>query len=67
MEYADRKGWPLLSSIVVNKPNVTTGKMEPETLKGFIAAARLLEKPITDEEGFLREEQERVFAWAQGR
>ena len=39
--------------------------MEPETLKGFIAAARLLEKPITDEEGFLREKQERVFAWAE--
>ncbi|HKM99862.1 MAG TPA: hypothetical protein VKG22_00735 [Stellaceae bacterium] len=66
VEYADRKGWPLLSSIVVNKPNVTTGKMEAETLKGFIAAARLLEKPITDEEGFLKEEQERVFAWAEG-
>jgi len=65
VEYADRKGWPLLSSIVVNKPNVTTGKMEPETLKGFIAAARLLEKRIIDEEGFLREEQERVFAWAE--
>ena len=26
VEYADRKGWPLLSAIVVNKPNVDTGK-----------------------------------------
>ncbi len=67
VEYADRKGWPLLSSIVVNKPNVTTGKMEPVTLSGSIAAARLLEKPILDEGGFLREEQERVFAWAEGK
>src|SRR6516164_5134951 len=60
VEYADRKGWPLLSSIVVNKPNVTTGKMEPETLKGFIAAARLLEKRIIDEEGFLGRTRARI-------
>lgn len=38
--------------------------MEPETLKGFIGAARLLGYPVTDEEAFLREQQERVFAWA---
>jgi hypothetical protein len=46
VEYAHRRGWPMLSAIVVNKPNVTTGQMEPETLKGFVegfvAAARAL-------------------------
>jgi hypothetical protein len=54
----------LLSAIVVNKPNVKTGKMEQDTLKGFIGAARLLNYPVTNEEGFLKEQQERVFAWA---
>ena len=36
----------MLSAIVVNKPNVETGKMEPDTLKGFIGAARELGYPI---------------------
>jgi hypothetical protein len=54
----------LLSAIVVNKPNVETGKMEPDTLKGFIGAARELGYPITDEQAFLKEQQARVFAWA---
>jgi hypothetical protein len=64
VEYAHRKGWPMLSAIVVNKPNVASGRMEPETLKGFIAAARELGLSITDEEAFLRDQQERVFEWA---
>jgi hypothetical protein len=33
-------------------------------LKGFIGAARLLGYVITDEEAFLREQQNKVFAWA---
>jgi hypothetical protein len=65
VEYAHRKGWPLLSAIVVNKPNVATGAMEPETLKGFIAAAHDLGIPVTDEVAFLKDEQAKVFAWAQ--
>jgi hypothetical protein len=64
VEYAHRKGWPMLSAIVVNKPNVATGSMEPETLKGFIAAAKELGLSITDEEAFLRHQQELVFGWA---
>jgi hypothetical protein len=66
VEFADRNHWPMLSAVVVNKANVGTGKMEPETLTGFIGAARLLEYSITDEQGFLREQQDRVFAWANG-
>jgi hypothetical protein len=54
----------MLSAIVVNKPNVRSGVMEPETLKGFVAAARDLGYPVTDEEAFLREQQVRVFEWA---
>jgi hypothetical protein len=65
VEYADRQGWPLLSAIVVNQPNIATGNMEPETLKGFVAAACKLGYPIIDEEAFLREQQARVFAWAE--
>jgi hypothetical protein len=64
VEFADRNRWPMLSAIVVNKPNVSTGTMEPPSLKGFIAAARDLGYPITDEEDFLREQQDLVFAWA---
>jgi hypothetical protein len=48
VEYAQRRGWPMLSAIVVNKQNVATGDMEPETLRGFIAAARQLALPVTD-------------------
>lgn len=65
VEYAHLHGWPLLSAIVVNKPNVATGDMEPSTLKGFIGAARFLKIPVTDEQAFLRAEQQRVFEWAQ--
>jgi hypothetical protein len=38
--------------------------MEPDTLKGFIGAARLLGYAVTDEEAFLKEQQVRVFASA---
>lgn len=65
VEYAHHRKWPMLSSIVVNKPNVETGKMDPDTLKGFIVAAHALGYTFTDDEGFLREQQQRVFSWAQ--
>jgi hypothetical protein len=54
----------MLDSIVVNKPNVATGRYEPEMLKGFVGWARELGYTVTDEEAFLCEQQERVFAWA---
>jgi hypothetical protein len=58
LEFAHRRGWPLLTSIVVNKQD------GPDTLKGFIKAARDLGYRVTDDEGFLREQQARVFEWA---
>jgi hypothetical protein len=64
VEYSHRKKLPLLVAIVVNKPNVDSGRMEPDTLKGFIGAARLLGYAVTDEEAFLKEQQVRVFASA---
>lgn len=65
--YAHGKGWPLLSAIIVNQEMVATGEMEPATLRGFIQAARALGYPVTDEKAFLRDQQERVFAWAMDR
>jgi len=64
IDYAHGMGWPLLSAIVVNQQNLTTGEMEPTTLKGFVEAARGLGYVVTDEKRFVREQQDRVFAWA---
>lgn len=63
VEFAHRRGWPLLSSIVVNQNNLQTGDLEPSSLKGFIAAAHILKIPVTGEEAFLREQQRKVFEW----
>ena len=54
----------MLSAIVVNKPNISTGMMEDDALKGFISAARLLGIPVVDDVQFLRDQQEKVFVWA---
>jgi hypothetical protein len=64
-EYAHRRGWPLLSSIVVNKDNLNTGDLEPQSLSGFIKAAKDLGYVISDEQLFLKEQQHRVFEWGQ--
>lgn len=64
IEYAHRRGWPMLSAIVVNKHNRDTGKMEEYTHRGFLNAARELGRTVLNEDTFLEEEQERVFAWA---
>jgi hypothetical protein len=68
VEYAHWKQWPMLSAIVVNKRHVQKGGMEPETLKGFIGAARELDLIAAGENeiAFLRRQQARVFAWARG-
>src|SRR5690606_5681296 len=34
VEYAHRRGWPMLSAIVVNQANLETGDMKDETLAG---------------------------------
>lgn len=64
VEYAHVKGWPMLSAIVVNKANVESGKLDPGSLKGFVAAARALKYSVADPDAFLKEQQERVFEWA---
>jgi len=62
-EYAHRMGWPLLSSIVVNKENLNTGELEPQSLSGFIKVVKELGYTISDDRVFLKEQQHRVFDW----
>ena len=38
--------------------------MEPETLRGFISAARELGLTVTDTQAFLKGQQLHVFEWA---
>lgn len=64
IEYAHRKGWPLLSAIIVNQQNLADGHMEPSTLRGFCEAARSLGYAVADEKAFLKDQQQRVFEWA---
>ena len=63
LEYCHRNGLPLLSAIVVNRPNLKSGKLEPDLLKGFVAGARRLGLPVINNESFLRDQQDRVFEW----
>jgi len=65
IEYCHRMKWPLLSSIVVTKDNLETGAMDEGTLNGFVTGCKNVGYPVTDAEAFLRNQQERVFDWAQ--
>jgi len=64
LEYAHRKGWPLLSAIVVNQQKVKTGEMDAAGRKGFVAAATSLGYVVDDDVAFMREQQQVVFDWA---
>ena len=59
-----QRGCPLLSSIVVTKRNKESGAIEDRQLDGLLAAAELAGLSVTDPQTFVRQEQERVFAWA---
>jgi hypothetical protein len=61
--HCHRNGMPLLSAIVVNKPNITTGALDVDALKGFIAGVHRVEIKVVDSEAFLREQQKKVFEW----
>ena len=62
-----QRGCPLLSSIVVTKPNKEGGVIEGQQLDGLLAAAKLAGISVGDSQTFVRREQERVFAWAASR
>ena len=63
VEHAKLQGLPMLSAMIVNKAGKANGKMEPETLKGFVAAAKALKYPVLDELEFLERHQLACFAW----
>jgi hypothetical protein len=58
------RGYPLLTSICVNQEGQATGELGEDALRGFIAGARRLGRPITDEKEFLRDCQRECFEWA---
>lgn len=61
---AVERGWPMPSAIVVNQQSLQTGALEGSAREGFLAAARDCGLSIGDPETFVREQQERLFAWA---
>lgn len=63
VDHAHRKGWPMLSAIVVNKDNIASGDMDPGTLAGFVRAATELGHSVTDPRGFLVSQQAACFQW----
>jgi hypothetical protein len=64
LEYCHLTGLPLLTAIVVNQQNLDTGKLEPDSLKGFIAGVKKLGITVVDQQKFLEDQQRRIFEWA---
>ncbi|TGQ04499.1 AAA family ATPase [Mesorhizobium sp. M2E.F.Ca.ET.219.01.1.1] len=58
------RGWPLISAIVVSKDNVETGRLEGESLSGFMAAVKKVGLTVDDPHRFVQEQQQAVFEWA---
>ncbi|MBY0337342.1 MAG: hypothetical protein K2X11_12055 [Acetobacteraceae bacterium] len=64
--WATRRGWPLLSAIVVDKGSVSHGAMKGRPLIGFARAAERAGRIVgEDAVAFLAQEQQRVFEWAE--
>jgi hypothetical protein len=60
--WSSKRGLPMISAIVVDKPNVATGAMDDSALRGFIRAAIALGHfTAGDERAFLKEQQVKVF------
>jgi hypothetical protein len=64
IEYAHLQGWPLIGAIVVDQTGLTTGTHKAGSRDGFCRGARLPGYSVIDEEAFVREQQEKTFAWA---
>jgi len=64
--WCDKKGYPLLSAIVVDKAHLESGDMLPGTLNGFITGVQMhTRQPVGhDHKRYLKEKQAEVFAWA---
>ena len=63
---ADAEGLPLITSIVVNKPNLVTGRLGTVALRGFAKCANGLGYQVGNlgAESFLSEQQRETFAFA---
>lgn len=61
---ASERGWPMISSIVVNQNDLVTGRLEGRSLDGFLEAARRLSLDIGDPQSFLKRQQDETFEWA---
>ncbi|WP_292615443.1 AAA family ATPase [Mesorhizobium sp.] len=61
---AHERGWPLLSAIVVKQENIDTGKLDGDSLKGFLSAADMVGLEVADPESFVSDQQAQVFEWA---
>jgi 5-methylcytosine-specific restriction protein B len=61
---AKERGWPMLSSIVVNKEGIETGKLDGPAREGLLSAARNIGINVGDPEQFVKDQQQQVFAWA---
>ena len=64
MRIAAKRGSPLPGSIVVNRANIATGRLEGSSRNGFLAAAQELGLSVGDPEAFVKEQQEKMFEWA---
>jgi len=64
LSYCHQRHLPYLTAIVVSKPNLTTGRFDPENLRGFVNGLRRLGLSVTNPEEFAQAEQTRVFNWA---
>jgi 5-methylcytosine-specific restriction protein B len=61
---AKERGWPMLSAIVVNKEDIDTGKLDGSAREGLLSAARSIGIKVGDPEQFVKDQQQKVFAWA---
>ena len=63
--WAHAQGFPLVTAIVVESENTQTGQLGPTAMAGFLGAARRLGLLVgQDENAFLKQQQDSVFAWA---
>ena len=66
LEYCHRKGWPLLPAIVVRQAEIDGGELKGTSLEGFVKGCEDLGIGMpADAATFARDEQRKVFEWAQ--
>lgn len=61
---AYEQGWPILSSIVVNKEDVQAGVLRGSARDGFLSAVRSVGLEVEDPDEFIKDQQRKLFDWA---